>query len=128
MSEHSCPLSELPNISFVTKEQCEVKHQSTKWMFGVLIALIAVFLGLVVLAATISYQASVTASNAVEAVQDAYSNAEEVRTDLQVHKATQIEHEKAILKALEAIRLELSELRREQDILVKAVLESNEIE
>jgi len=125
MTQDKCPLSDIsPDLldKYITRDQCDEKHETTKWVFGVLVALTAVFLGLVGFGATIAYQASSTAQEAVIAVQDAFTETEEVRTELRVYSAAQNERDKTVVKTLEQIRDEIASLRQEQITLMKTML------
>ena len=125
--DECCPVSSDFIKGFVTKDQCDDKHQNTKYFFVIIVSLVAVFLGLVVLAASISYQASITASKAVEAVQDAFKKANAVQTEFHVHEAAQDERDKAVVTTLTEIRDEIKQLRTEQHTLMQSVLERDDL-
>lgn len=122
-----CPVSSDFIKGFVTKEQCNDKHQNTKHFFVIIVSLVAVFLGLVVLAASISYQASVTAGKAVDAVQDAFKKAGEVQAEFHVHEAAQEVRDKTVVTTLTEIRDEIKQLRMEQHTLMQSVLERDDL-
>jgi hypothetical protein len=105
-----------PEQQFVKKKDFEDKQSTTKSMLGLLIGLTAVFLGLVVLAATVSVQAATSASSTK-------LQTEEVRREIRVHVAAQSEKDLAIVNKLDEISSEVKAMRKENSVLTQKVIE-----
>jgi hypothetical protein len=83
--------------TFVTDRACRDRHSTTKWILGVLVALVGVFLAAVLYA--------------VSAANDAVQRANEVSTTLESHVAVQAQTERHLFERLDEIRSDVRENR-----------------
>jgi septal ring factor EnvC (AmiA/AmiB activator) len=116
-----------PECQFVTKEACENRSRASKWVVGVLFAVLSVFLGLVIYTSGQSAKASdgyVQMSNQfAQHKQEINEDITNLRSSFETHKAEQRASEKAITEKLDEIKVELSEQRKEQRVLLERILE-----
>ena len=112
---------------FVTTEECKSKIHIPKWalivFFTFFVSLMTLFLTLVGYSASEANAAANNSSRSIDRIQDALEESESVARSLQIHLQVSIEKEKATLEKLEAIRLELSLQRKEQQIVYTKLLE-----
>ena len=83
--------------TFVTDRACHDRHSTTKWILGVLVALVGVFLAAALYAAS--------------AANDAVQRTNDVSTMLESHMAVQAQTERYLMERLEEIRSDVRENR-----------------
>lgn len=92
---------------YVTADMCQDRHGATKWILGVLLGLVAVFL-------TGAIYAITCANNAIE-------KANRVSATVETHVATQAEMERHVVQRLEEIKGDV----REQRVMLQELLKNN---
>jgi len=90
-------MSGKPDDDYVTAQICQDRHSATKWILGVLVALVAVFL--------------TGAVYAINAANEAAHRAGAAATTLESHMATQEETEQHLKQRLDEIRDDVRENR-----------------
>ena len=126
--QHDCPLADHDIVveNLVSKEICSEKHRWNLWAFGILFALMSLFLA-------ISGISLAYANSATSDVGKAMIKSGEVQSSLNVHVATQIEHDKAVVETLKEIRVDLAKQnaniqaqREEQLVILEKLLQHDE--
>ena len=116
---HECPFAQ--DHDLVTKQECVAKHSSTKYVAGVIIALLAVFLGLLTFVGSAASQANQSSNSVIQNAIETEKKIDDVDKDLKIHCAQQAERDKRIMSSLDEIKEDVKGLQSEQKTLINAV-------
>lgn len=112
---------------FVTKVTCASRTRASKWVVGVFFGVLSVFLALVVYA---SGQANRANTNYIEMHQKCAEHRLEVDNEVQgmkssfeTYKAEKRATDQSVIEKLDEVKMELSEQRKEQRVLLEKILE-----
>ena len=107
---------------FVTKKFCKERMFITRWALGTILLLMAIFVVLVGLAATASSGAATSVQDVVKQVQPVTQRVNDLDAELTTHQAVQVANDKAVLKSLNEIKVELKDQRKEHTKLLERIL------
>jgi len=117
----------IPECPYITKEACDARTRSIRYVGGLFMGVLSVFLALVVYASSQASGANAGYNDMVNIVHEVKTTAHDevikVRTALDTHTARQASSDKAIVEKLDEVKRELHEQRQEQKALLDKILQ-----
>ena len=117
--ERTCP--------YITKEACDARTRSIRYVGGLFMGVLSVFLALVVYASSQASNANANYNDMVHVVNGIKTTAHEEVTAVQVsldkHMIAQTSSDKVIIERLDELKREVSAQRQEQKDILDKILE-----